>query len=41
MFNKSWKSEMPKINQAIAKIKDSGELKEIIDVQIQSKSIVF
>ena len=41
MFNKSWKSEMLKINQALTRIKDSGELKEIIDVQIQSKSIVF
>jgi ABC-type amino acid transport substrate-binding protein len=35
MFAKSWQSYLPKINQAIAKLKHSGELQDIVDVQIQ------
>lgn len=35
LFNKSWQSEMPKINQAIDKIIHSGELKQIVDSEIQ------
>jgi hypothetical protein len=35
MFSKNWQSQMPKFNQAISKIKNSGELKKIVDGQIQ------
>lgn len=37
MFSKSWQKCMPKINQAIANIIHSGELKKIVSVQIHSK----
>ena len=35
MFNKSWHGEMSKINQAIDKIKQSGELQKIVNSQTQ------
>ena len=30
MFSKNWQSQMPKFNQAISKIKNSGELKKLL-----------
>lgn len=35
MLSQSWQSLLPKINQAIAKIKNSGELEEIVNLQLQ------
>jgi polar amino acid transport system substrate-binding protein len=35
MFNKSWHRHLQKINQAIANIRQSGELKKIVDAQTQ------
>jgi hypothetical protein len=36
MFNKTWQHKMPQINQALAKIKNSGELAKIVQRQLQS-----
>lgn len=35
MFNKNWRSKMPQINQALNKIKDSGELSAIVQKQLR------
>jgi ABC-type amino acid transport substrate-binding protein len=34
MLNKTWLSKMAQINQALAKIKDSGELAQIMQSQL-------
>ncbi|MGK0268932.1 MAG: polar amino acid transport system substrate-binding protein [Paraglaciecola sp.] len=36
MFNKTWQHKMSRINQALAKIKNSGELARIVQSQLQS-----
>lgn len=35
MLQKSWQSHLQKINQAITNIRQSGELKNIVDAQTQ------
>jgi polar amino acid transport system substrate-binding protein len=39
MFNKTWQNKMTRINQALVKIKNSGELAQIIQNQLQSSHL--
>ena len=39
MFNKTWQSKMAQINQALLKIKNSGELAQIIQSQLHSSPL--
>jgi polar amino acid transport system substrate-binding protein len=39
MFNKTWQNKMTQINQALAKIKNSGELAQMIQSQLNSSPL--
>jgi polar amino acid transport system substrate-binding protein len=39
MFNTTWQNKMNSINQALAKIENSGELAQIIQSQLQSSQL--